>query len=90
MLLLVHKSLNRVGPTYLSDLLTQYEPCRPLQSAGSGLLTVPRIKTGRGEAAFSFHAAQLRNKLPENLRLEAVLSSFRFKLKTYFFTTVFR
>ena len=53
-----------LGPKYISDLL--YEAARPLRSSGTGLL--PRIKTKQGEAAFSFYASRLWNKLPEYLR----------------------
>lgn len=45
-LLLVHKSPNLSGQSYLSDVLTQYEPCRRLGSGGSGLQAVPRVKIG--------------------------------------------
>lgn len=66
-LLLVHKSLIGWGPGYLTDLLTQYEPCRPLRSAASGLLAIPRVKAKHAEAAFSLYAAQMWNKLPVEL-----------------------
>jgi len=37
----------------------------PLELSGhQGLLTVPRVRTEHGEAAFSFYAPQLWNKLP--------------------------
>ena len=68
-LLLVYKALNGLGPKYISDLLVRYEASRPLRSSGTGLLSVPRIKTKHGEAAFSFYAPRLWNKLPENLLL---------------------
>ncbi|KAF7660294.1 hypothetical protein LDENG_00283920 [Lucifuga dentata] len=47
-------------------MILQYEPCRPLRS--SGLLSVPRVRTKHGEAAFSFSAPHLWNKLSEGLR----------------------
>ena len=34
-LMLVYKALNGLGPKYFSDILTQYEPSRPLRSFGS-------------------------------------------------------
>ena len=40
-LMLVYKALNGLGPKYISDLLTQYEPSRPLRSSGSSFLSVP-------------------------------------------------
>lgn len=73
----------------MSDLLLCYEPSRPLRSSGSGLLTVPRVRIKRGEAAFSFYAPFNWNKLPESLRSATSLSSFKSGLKTLLFTTAF-
>lgn len=53
---MIHKSLNRLGPGYLPDLLTWQVPRRPLRLAGSGLLAAPCMS---GEVAFSFHASQM-------------------------------
>ena len=88
-LLLVYKSLNGLGPKYIRDLLLPYQPSRPLRSSGSGLLCVPRIRTKHGEAAFSFYAPQIWNKLPENCRNAETLSSFKSRLKTHLFTAAF-
>ena len=52
-LLLVNEVLNDLK--YISDLLLRYEPSRPLRSSGTRLLSVPRVKTKHGEAAFSFY-----------------------------------
>jgi len=54
-LLLVFRCLNSLGPSYLSDLLLPYQPSQTLRSAGTGLVTIPRVrsKTHR-EAAFSY------------------------------------
>uniref|UniRef100_A0AAQ5X7A8 Reverse transcriptase domain-containing protein n=1 Tax=Amphiprion ocellaris TaxID=80972 RepID=A0AAQ5X7A8_AMPOC len=88
-LLLVYKALNGLGPKYIRDLLTQYIPTRPLRSSGSGLLLVPRVKTKHGEAAFSFYAPYIWNKLPENCRSAETLSTFKSSLKTYLFSAAF-
>ncbi|XP_032872790.1 uncharacterized protein LOC116970201, partial [Amblyraja radiata] len=82
-LLLVYKALNGLGPKYISDLLLSYEPPRPLRSSGTGLLCVPRVRTKHGEAAFSFYAPHIWNKLPENCRSAATLGSFISRLKTF-------
>ncbi len=52
MLLLVYKSRNGLAPTYLCELLTEYQPIRSLD-----LLSTPksRIKC-RGDRAFSIAA----------------------------------
>uniref|UniRef100_A0A3B3CIL0 Reverse transcriptase domain-containing protein n=1 Tax=Oryzias melastigma TaxID=30732 RepID=A0A3B3CIL0_ORYME len=85
-LLLVYKALNGLAPKYMTDLLTQYVPARPLRSSGSGLLSVPRVRTKHGEAAFSFYAPQIWNRLPENLRSAETLSVFKSRLKTHLFS----
>lgn len=43
---------------------------------------VPTVKNKRVKAAFSAYASQLRSKLPEDLRLETGLTTFKSKLKT--------
>ena len=88
-LLLVFKALNGLGPKYISDLLIRYEPSRPLRSSGTGLLSVPRVKTKHGEAAFSFYAPHIWNKIPENCRSADTLSSFKSRLKTFLFAAAF-
>uniref|UniRef100_A0A669DF59 Reverse transcriptase domain-containing protein n=1 Tax=Oreochromis niloticus TaxID=8128 RepID=A0A669DF59_ORENI len=88
-LMLVYKALNGLGPKYISDLLTQYEPSRSLRSSGSGLLSVPRVRTRHGEAAFSFYALYIWNKLPESLRSAETLSLFKSRLKTHLFSAAF-
>uniref|UniRef100_A0A3B4FPC0 Reverse transcriptase domain-containing protein n=1 Tax=Pundamilia nyererei TaxID=303518 RepID=A0A3B4FPC0_9CICH len=88
-LMLAYKALNGLGPKYISDLLTQYEPSRSLRSSGSGLLSVPRVRTRHGEAAFSFYAPYIWNKLPESLRSAETLSLFKSRLKTHLFSAAF-
>ncbi len=48
---------------YITELLQNYEPSRPLRSSGTGLLSVPRTENKHGEAAFSFHSSNIWNKL---------------------------
>ncbi len=63
-LLLVYKSLNGLGPTYIADMLTEYKPNRPLRSLGSSQLETPRVHTKQEESAFSYYAACSWNQLP--------------------------
>ena len=44
-LLLVFKCLNDLGPSYLSGLLLPYRPPRTLRSSGTGLSSVPNVRT---------------------------------------------
>ncbi len=57
-LLLIYKSLNGLGPKYISDMLTEYKPNRPLRSVGSSQLEIPRVHTKQGESAFSYFATR--------------------------------
>ncbi|KAF7648679.1 hypothetical protein LDENG_00153240 [Lucifuga dentata] len=53
------------------------------------LLSVPRVRTKHGEAAFSFSAPQLWNKLPEDLRSAPTVNYFKTRLKTLLVSTAF-
>ena len=82
-LLLVFKSLNGLGPKYINNLLHNYEPSRSLRSSGTGLLSVPRVRTKHGEAAFSYYAPTIWNKLPESCTSAENITIFKLRLKTY-------
>ena len=88
-LLLVYKTLNGHGPKYMLDLLVPYEASRPLRSSGTGLLCIPRTRTKQSEAAFSYYAPYMWNKLPVDLRSAQTVSSFKSGLKTLLFTVAF-
>ena len=72
--MLVYKALNGFGPKYISVLLPCYEPSRPLRVSGTGLLSVPRV-TKHGEAAFSYYAPHIWNKLHENFQSAPTLTA---------------
>ena len=57
------------GPQYISDLLPRFDPSRPLRSSGSGLLSVPRVRTKHG-----CYVLHIWNKLPENCKSAPALS----------------
>ncbi len=86
-LLLVYKSLNGIGPKYMSDMLTEYKPNRPLRSLGSSQLEIPRVHTKQGESAFSYYAARSWNQLPEEIRC-AKTATFKSGLKTLIYLAV--
>ena len=89
-LLLVFKALNGLSPSYLSDLLLNYEPSRTLRSSDRGLLLIPKIRSKtHGEAAFYYYAPRLWNSLPEDLRAAASVDIFKSKLKTHLFSLAF-
>lgn len=63
-------ALQGLAPPYILDLLTPYEPMRPLRSSGKGLLNVPVTRLRKkGDRAFSARAPRLWNSLPRKLDL---------------------
>lgn len=88
-LLTVYKSLNGLGPKYITDMLEQYNPTRSLRSSDSGLLVVPRVKSRQGEMAFSYYAAKCWNQLSIEVRTAPTIAYFKSKLKTALFSAAF-
>ncbi len=69
MLLLVYKSRNGLAPTYLCELLTEYQPIRSLRSSNQDLLSTPKSRLKcRGDRAFSIAAPRLWDALPLSIR----------------------
>ena len=85
-LLLTYKSINGLGPAYLKDALVPYQPIRALRSENAGLLVVPRVaKSTVGAKAFSYQAPVLWNQLPAKIKECDTVSTFKIRLKTFFF-----
>ena len=70
-------------PSYLSDLLEQHRPSRELRSSDRCLFTISRVNTQMGSRGFSECAASLWNSLPDVLKSEVTLSSFKSKMIEY-------
>ncbi|XP_056587301.1 uncharacterized protein LOC130407959 isoform X1 [Triplophysa dalaica] len=89
-ILITYKALNGLAPTYLTELLSRYNPSRSLRSQNLGLLTIPRItKSTKGGRAFSYVAPKLWNSLPDTIRGSDTLSQFKSRLKTHLFSQAF-
>uniref|UniRef100_A0A803TNY3 Reverse transcriptase domain-containing protein n=1 Tax=Anolis carolinensis TaxID=28377 RepID=A0A803TNY3_ANOCA len=90
---LTYKALHSLGPTYLRDRISSYEPVRTLRSSGEALLALPppsQVRlVGTRERAFSAVAPRLWNALPKEIRQSPTLSNFRKKLKTWWCRQVF-
>ena len=85
-LLLTYKCLNNMAPDYLSNMLEEYKPPRPLRSSAGNTLCVPKTRTkGYGDRAFSVSAPRLWNALPMDIRSSRTLRKFRTQLKTHLF-----
>ena len=87
MLITVFKGLNNIdGPIYIKELLVPLQSPRTLRSSTKNLLKVPKSRTKTyGDKAFSVTGPVLWNKLPDELRHELSLNSFKSKLKTFLF-----
>ena len=89
-LLITFKSLNGIAPTYLTDLMDRYQPCRTLRSATRNLLYVPKARLATyGDRAFSVAAPRLWNSLPEDIRSATTLEAFKTLLKPHLFSKAF-
>ncbi len=76
--------------TYLTNLLSCYNPTCSLRSQNSGLLVVPRIaKSTKGGRTFSYFAPKLWISLPDNVQGSDTLSLFKSRLKTHLFSQAF-
>ena len=84
---LTYQSVTFGQPTYLSSLLTPYQPHRSLRSVSQNLLTVPRCNSSFGQISFSYSAPRIWNGLPFAVRQSPSLDSFKRNLKTYYFAS---
>ena len=79
------------APPYLSELLYLYSPSRSLRSASdTRIFRVPKI--GRGtleERSFQYIGLVIWNSLPFSVRHSSSLSSFKSKLETDLFSSVY-
>ena len=85
-LLLTYKALHGKAPAYLTQLLSNYSPSRPLRSQEKLLLTVPRCRLeGFGRRCFANAAPTLWNPLPSSVKCASSVDSFKCRLKTHLF-----
>ena len=85
-LLLCHKCISGVAPTYLQELLHVYCPTRSLRSCDSLLLVEQRERVlSYGGRAFQCAAPRLWNQLPAHIRKIESTPVFARHLKTFLF-----
>ncbi|TWW56016.1 Retrovirus-related Pol polyprotein from transposon 297 [Takifugu flavidus] len=64
-LVLLKKVLRGLAPSYLEELVTPYQPNRPLRSQNAGLLVAPRVSRSRmGGQAFTYRAPPAMKPAP--------------------------
>ena len=83
---LTYKALHGSAPAYLTDLLANYCPVRPLDSVEQGLLIVVKARMVRyGQRAFAHIAQTLYNQLSLEVRKSPTFDTFKSRLKTHYF-----
>jgi len=88
--IMTFNALHDIGPSFIKDLISMYQPSRMLRSSNQNLLSVPKFRLKSfGGRSFSISAPTLWNALPETLRAIDNLQSFRSNLKTFYFTIAF-
>ena len=89
-LLLTYKALNNLAPSYISDLLTIYDPTRSSRSEDGPIrLTVPRTKSVRYSRCFYAIAPGLWNGLPADIKQCTSVLMFKNRLKTHLFRSCY-
>ncbi len=89
-LLLVYKSRNGLAPTYLCELLTEYQTIRSLRSSNQDLLSTPKSRLKcRVNCAFCIAAPRLWNALPLSIRQASSVNIFKSRLKTFLFSKAY-
>jgi len=89
-LLVTYKILHGLAPAYLNEPLLNYTPHRLLRSSSLNLLSIPKTKTVTyGDISFSVIAPKLWNDLPIIIKQCSTVDSFKLRLKTFLFDSVY-
>ena len=90
--LIVFKCLHGLAPSYLTDdcvLVSSVAGRRPLRSADTRTLYVPRTRTAIGARNFAVAGSRVWNSLLRELQmLNCTVCTFAAKLKTFLFSAV--
>ena len=86
---LTFKCLNAQAPEYLVDIISSYQPPRPLRSSSKHLLVSNQSRNLFGERAFSCFAPKVWNSLPISIKISDSLHNFKRSLKTHFYRETF-
>ena len=86
-LLIIFKCLHGMAPSYLSDLISIYQPGRPLRSSNDISRLVPKSSrlVNFGDRAFQIYAPKIWNSLPVSIRQSKTVHIFKRDVKTYLF-----
>ena len=85
---LTYKALSSGQPAYLWELISPYKPSRQLRSSDQSLLTIPRTNLTIGQRAFSWSSVFILNSIPLSVRNAPTISTFKRRLKTFYFSSI--
>ena len=88
--LMTYKAVHIGQPNYLNELIQPHQPVRTLRSSTSALLVIPFVRSDFASDAFSVSAHTLLNNLPQNVRSCANQATFKSRLKSPFFSRLYR
>ena len=85
------QALNNMAPSYISDLLTKFNPGRELRCTSTNRLNVPPAGNTNyyNDRTFSIAAPIVWNNLPPHLRTMSSFNLFKKELKTHIFRSVY-
>ena len=85
-LLHTYKALNGTSPSYITNLIEQYQPARSLRSQSRSQLRIPATRSETfGDRSFVKAAPQLWNGPPKEITNSGSILTFRRLLKTHLF-----
>ena len=86
---MVHKSINRSAPLYLSDLFVKSTAIHShhTRAAGTGLLTT-HANLKFGQRSFSHYGCNLRNKLDRDAQAVENITTFKKHVKNLLLSTL--
>ena len=85
---LTYKALSSGQPAYLRELISPYKPWRQLRSSDQSLLTIPRTNLTIGQHAFFSSSVFIWNSIPLSVRNAPTISTFKRRLKTFYFSSI--
>ena len=86
----VHRTLHRQGPSHVADTLKLYRPFTSLRSASDKLLVVPNCRKTVGDRACStFASTIMMNNLHTGVRSSGALLIVKNYLKSYILPSLF-
>ena len=84
--IMAYKSLNDMGPPYLSHLLSRRNVVYSTRHVESNQLYLPIPKTENKKRSFSYKASKLFNSLPLHVQSSSTLEVFKKRLRAHQYT----